>query len=76
MKRYFFDVNAKGCVEYDYSGRYLLGLEHAQQMAELIAMDLGCTTTDVSYKREVQVRDASGQHLLTVPVQPIDELAA
>ena len=76
MKRYFFDVNVKACVAYDYTGRYLPSLQQAHEFAELIAMDLGCTQVDGSYRMEVQVREAAGRHLLSVPVPPLDALAA
>ena len=76
MTRYFFDVKAKTSVEHDYDGRYLPSLAHAQQMAELIAMDLGCTRIDGSFPMEVQIRIASGLLLVSVPVQSMDALAA
>lgn len=75
MTRYFFDVKAKTSDEHDYSGRYLPSFEHALQMAELIAMDLGCTRVDGSFPIEVQIRNAAGLLLLSVPVKPIDALA-
>ena len=74
--RYFFDVNARTSVEYDYRGRWLANLDQAQEMAELIAMDLACTQTDQPFATEVQVRDAVGQQLLSVPVQMKDAVAA
>lgn len=45
MTQYFFDVNPgpHSSIRYDYRGRWLQTIEHAQKMAELIAMDLGCT---------------------------------
>ena len=76
MTRYFFDVKAKTSTEHDYSGRYLPSLEHAQQMAELIAMDLGCTRLDGSFGMEVQIRTAAGTLLASVPVKLVDALAA
>jgi hypothetical protein len=75
MTRYFFDVCARGSIEHDYKGRDFPSLEHAQQMAELIAMDLGCSRVDGSLGMEVQVRTASGCLLGSVPVQLIDALA-
>ena len=74
--RYFFDVNAKTSVEYDYSGHWLNSLHQAQEMAELIAMDLACTRVDHSFATEVQVRDAGGQQLFSVPVQMMDAITA
>ena len=43
MTRYFFDIKCGESIEFDYKGRVLPSLEHAKQMAELIAMDVGCT---------------------------------
>ena len=74
--RYFFDVNAKASVEYDYRGRWLGSLNQAQEMAELIAIDLACTQGDQPFATEVQVRDAVGQQLFSVPVQMKEAVAA
>jgi uncharacterized protein DUF6894 len=76
MTRFFFDVKGSTSVEHDYQGRHLPSLVHAQQMAELIAMDIGCTRVDGSFPMEVQIRDAAGLLLVSVAVQPIDALAA
>lgn len=76
MTRYFFDVRAAKSIEHDYKGQYLPSLEHARQMAELIAMDLGCTRIDGSFGMEVQIRTASGTLLASAPVQLADALAA
>jgi hypothetical protein len=76
MMRYFFDVKAQTSVEHDYSGRDLPSLEQAEQMAELIAMDLGCTRLDGSSGLEVQIRNAAGTLLASLPVKLVDVLAA
>ena len=76
MTRYFFDVKGKTSIEHDYKGRHLPSLEHAQQMAELIAMDLGCTQVDGSFGMEVQIRTPAGTLLCSIPVKPMDALAA
>jgi hypothetical protein len=74
--RYFFDVKIKDAVEHDYQGMFLPSLEHAQQTAELIAMDLGCTRLDGSFGMEVQIRNAVGKLLAFVPVSQAEVLAA
>ena len=76
MTRYFFDVKEKSSVEHDYVGRYMPSLYEAQQFAELIAMDVGCTRVDGSTSMEVQIRDAKGCLLVSVPVRLIDAIAA
>lgn len=75
MQRYFFDVKTDTHVQYDYCGKTLGSLDQARQLAELIAMDVGCTWLE-STAREVQTRDAAGKHLFSVPVKPVDTLAA
>ena len=69
MTRYFFDVNAQGSLRYDFSGCWLPRPDQAQEMAELIAMDLACLEVNQSFPTEVQVRDAAGQQLFSVPVK-------
>lgn len=76
MTRYFFDVRVKTTTEHDYKGQYLPSLEHARQIAELIAMDLGCTRLDGSFGMEVQIRTATGTLLASAPVKQVDALAA
>jgi hypothetical protein len=76
MTRFFFDVKGSNSIEHDYSGRYLPSLNEAQQMAELIAMDLGCTRVDGSSPMEVQIRDAKGCLLVSVAIQMADAIAA
>jgi hypothetical protein len=53
MRHYFFDVSAPSSIEHGYKGRYLPSFEQTQQLAELIAMDLGCTRPDGSVTMEV-----------------------
>jgi hypothetical protein len=76
MTRFFFDVNANGAVEHDYNGRFFPDLAQAEQLAELIAMDLSCTGRETSSFMEVQIRDAGGCLLCSVPVRMLDALAA
>jgi hypothetical protein len=76
MTRFFFDVKCSNLIEHDYSGRNLPNFDEAQQMAELIAMDLGCTRVDGSSPMEVQIRDAKGCLLASVAVQLVDAIAA
>jgi hypothetical protein len=76
MTRYFFDLKARNTIEHDYKGRYLPSLYEAQQMAELIAMDLSCTRVDGASPMEVQIRDAKGCLLISVAVQLPDAIAA
>jgi hypothetical protein len=76
MTHYFFDLKTDSSVEHDYRGQYLPSLERAEKMAELIAMDLSCTRNDEVFPVEVQIRNAKGLLLLSVPVMPMEALAA
>jgi uncharacterized protein DUF6894 len=68
MSRYFFDVATRSCMHYDYKGRELERPDQARDMAELIALDIECIDGDGSVGMEVQVRNAGGQKLFTVPI--------
>jgi Domain of unknown function (DUF6894) len=66
--RLFFDVFKQQMPSYDFHGRNFGGPEDAAQIAELIAMDLGCSETDDWVGSQVQVRNAAGETLFAVPV--------
>jgi hypothetical protein len=76
MTRFFFDVKGSNSIEHDFSGRCLPNINEAQQAAELIAMDLGCTRVDASSPMEVEIRDAKGCLLVSIAVQLPDAIAA
>jgi hypothetical protein len=69
MSRYFFDVSARSCMHYDYKGRELERPDQARDIAELIALDIECIDGDGSAGMEVQVRNAGGQKLFTIPIR-------
>jgi hypothetical protein len=68
MNRYFFDVAARTHVQYDYKGCDFERPDQARELAELIALDIECIDGDGSPGMEVQVRNAGGQKLFTVPI--------
>src|SRR3954453_336771 len=76
VTKYFFDVTEQATVQYDYTGRTLASLDYARELAELIAMDLGCREASAVPGSEVQVRDVRGQQLFAVAVQGLTSLAA
>ena len=76
MTRSFFDVKCDASIEHDYKGRHLPSFDEAQQMAELIAMDLGFTRADGPFGMEVQIRNAAGALLALVPVKLVEALVA
>ena len=53
---------------YDYHGRDFREHGEATQMAELIAADLGCSETGDWVGSQVQVKNAAGDTLFSVPV--------
>jgi hypothetical protein len=76
MKRFFFDVSYKTHVQYDYQGRDFPGAEQARELAELIALDLGCSEDNNSAGSEVQVRNIGGTCLFSVPIRQAEPIAA
>jgi len=69
MKRYFFDAVGEQRREYDYCGRHLKTAEGAFQLAELIALDYAVKGEDEWVGCSINVRDAEGQKLFSVPIQ-------
>jgi hypothetical protein len=69
MNRYFFDVAARSCTHYDYKGRELDRPDQARDIAELIALDIECIDGDGTAGMEVQVRNAGGQKLFSIPIR-------
>jgi hypothetical protein len=76
MRRYFFDVRAGTRIEYDYRGREFDHLDKAKEMAELIALDIGCSDSESTSFDEVQVRNVAGRRLFSLPMPPLDTIAA
>lgn len=74
--RYFFDVRSNTCTEHDHVGQELVTLRDAQEMAELIATDLGCTRSDKPMEMKVEIRSCDGLLISTVPVKMLDAEAA
>ena len=68
MKRYFFDRVGRNRAEYDYSGSNLPSLDAAQNLAELIAIDLAIEEEGAWSGWAVTVRDAVGKQFFSVPV--------
>jgi hypothetical protein len=70
MKRYFFDLVGQQRSEYDYRGRVFSDSENAQQLAELMALDLGIEPEGEWSGWSIAVRNAQGQQFFSVPVRP------
>jgi hypothetical protein len=76
MKRYFFDLVGRQGSQYDYRGGYFRSLEKAQQLAELIALDLGIEPEGEWSGYTIAVLNAHGQQFFSVPVQEFCSAAA
>ena len=68
MTRFFFDVVRNNTRTYDFHGQYLNGLNQAREMAEIVSYDLACADKDDCSNCEIQVRDAAGAQLFSLPV--------
>jgi hypothetical protein len=75
MKRFFFDVSFNTHVHYDYQGRDFAQPEQARELAELIALDMECSESEVQGS-EVQVRNIAGACLFSVPIRQPERIAA
>jgi len=76
MKRFFFDVSFQNHVHYDYQGRDFAQPEQARELAELIALDLECSSDIDTPGTEVQVRNIKGTCLFSVPIRQPERIAA
>ncbi len=69
MNLYFFDFVGLARSQYDYHGRVFRTLEKARGFAELLALDFGVESEPEWVS--VQIRNASGELFVSVPVQPV-----
>ena len=69
MKRYYFDLVGRQTSRYDYRGGDFPSLEKAQQLAELIALDLGLEPEGEWFGWAIAVRNAYGHEYCAIPVQ-------
>ena len=76
MNRYFFDRVGHTRSELDYRGCELATTESAAEMAELIALDLAVDTASDWVGWAIKVSNALGAHILTIPIQECDRVAA
>jgi hypothetical protein len=68
MKKYFFDVVGDGRMEYDFRGREFDEPQKAFQMAHLLALDMEVGRGDELAGGRINVRNADGHQLFTVPI--------
>jgi hypothetical protein len=76
MNRFFFDVSSQTYAHYDFRGREFARSDEARELAELIALDIGCTEDTDCAPAEVQVRNVRGERLFSVSVPRADAIAA
>jgi uncharacterized protein DUF6894 len=71
MRRYFFDLVSDERSEYDYRGCDFSELSNAEEMATLMALDLGIEPESRWSGWTVNVRNAHGQEFFRVPVPQV-----
>jgi hypothetical protein len=76
MTRLFFDLVGPHDRSFDFHGRYFRDPKDAHEHAQLLSLDLSCTDIEKWHHAEVQVRDAFGSRLFSVPIIEIAELNA
>jgi hypothetical protein len=67
MKQFFFDLRG-ATNSYDYRGCYLRSSHEARDMAEMMALDLGCSETENWIGSNINVVDVAGTTLFSIPV--------
>jgi hypothetical protein len=76
MKRYFFDFRGIATNSYDYHGRFFRSAKDARDAAEMIALDLSCSEVEKWVGSKINVCDAIGTTLFSIPVLPLIECNA
>ena len=76
MKKYFFDVVGQQRAEYDFHGREFAQPQKAFQLAQLLAIDVEVEGKDEFCGGCVNVRNADGHQLFSVPIRELDLIAA
>ena len=76
MKKYFFDLVGQRGSEYDFRGREFAEPQKAFQLAQLLALDLEVGGEDEFSGGSINVRNADGHKLFTVPIRTPDLIAA
>ncbi len=76
MKKYFFDRVGQGCSEYDFRGRDFAEPQKAYQLAQLLALDMEVGGGDEFFGGSINVRNADGHKLFSVPIRQPEAIAA
>ncbi len=76
MKTYFFDVVREGCMEHDFHGRTFAEPQQAYQLAHLLALDMEVGYAEQYAGGKIDVRNAAGHRLFSIPIREADAAAA
>ena len=76
MNKYFFDRVGQGCSEYDFRGRDFAEPQKAFQLAQLLALDMEVGGGDEFFGGSINVRNADGHKLFSVPIRQPEAIAA
>jgi hypothetical protein len=68
MTRFFFDYRTSDQALYDYGGQEFRSVESAEEFAQMIVQDLSHSLTDDWDGWSVEVLNAEGRRLLSLPV--------
>jgi Domain of unknown function (DUF6894) len=69
MTRFFFDYRTSDQALYDYGGQEFRSIRSAEEFAQMIVQDLSCSLTTDWNGWSVEVRNAEGRRLLSLPVE-------
>lgn len=72
MTRFFFDIVHNTSLIYDFHGKYFKTVTEAHEMAEYVSLDLACSEKDEIVGCQIQVRDAAGSELFSIPVRTLE----
>jgi len=76
MKKYFFDVVGQGRSEYDFRGSEFSEPQKAFQLAQLLALDVEVGAEEEFSGGSINVHNAHGHKLFSVPIGDLDLIAA
>jgi hypothetical protein len=69
MTRFFFDYRTSDQALYDYGGQEFRSIGSAEEFAQMIVQDLSCSLTNDWNGWSVEVLNAEGRRLLSLPVE-------
>ena len=76
MEKYFFDLVSPNRSEFDFRAGQFPSLEHALQLAQLIAFDLSIEAEGKLSGWTIEVRNTQGRQLGSMPVPGSNRMAS